>query len=189
MEWTIAADGSQAAKLEISDDFSPMGFTADGDKLYGAWKVNKQRQLAIFSLQDHKASTVPSTVVLLPRGIGSAEASPDGKRFAIVADPRPADGLEDVRHVAEPPQSSLYVVNADGTMGAWWCSGLKSIEGEPVWNADGSSLVCSRCRRTSDFHRCISKPGRTRVRTSAPFCFSPCVWSHHHRCNRTEPPW
>jgi dienelactone hydrolase len=26
-------------------------------------------------------------------------------------------------------------------MGAWWCSGLKSIEGEPVWNADGSSLV------------------------------------------------
>jgi dipeptidyl aminopeptidase/acylaminoacyl peptidase len=139
--WTIAADGSQAAKLEISDDFSPMGFMADGGKLYGAWKVNKQRQLAIFPLQDHKASTVPSTVVLLPRGIGSAEASPDGKRFAIVADPRPADGLEDVRHVAEPPQSSLYVVNADGTMGAWWCSGLKSIEGEPVWNADGSSLV------------------------------------------------
>jgi dipeptidyl aminopeptidase/acylaminoacyl peptidase len=139
--WTIAADGSQAAKLEISDDFSPMGFMADGGKLYGAWKVNKQRQLAIFPLQDHKASTVPSTVVLLPRGIESAEASPDGKRFAIVADPRPVDGLEDVRHVAEPPQSSLYVVNADGTMGAWWCSGLKSIEGEPVWNADGSSLV------------------------------------------------
>jgi dipeptidyl aminopeptidase/acylaminoacyl peptidase len=139
--WTIAADGSQAAKLEISDDFSPMGFMADGGKLYGAWKVNKQRQLAIFPLQDHKASTVPSTVVLLPRGIESAEASPDGKRFAIVADPRPVDGLEDVRHVAEPPQSSLYVVNADGTMGASWCSGLKSIEGEPVWNADGSSLV------------------------------------------------
>ena len=74
-----------------------MGFTADGGKLYGAWKVNKQRQLAIFPLRDHKAATVPSTVVLLPRGIASVAASPDGKRFAIVADPRPMDISEDVR--------------------------------------------------------------------------------------------
>jgi hypothetical protein len=139
--WTIAADGSRDAKLEVSDDFSPMGFTADGAKLYGAWKVNKQRQLAIFPLQDHKASTVPSTLVLLPRGIASATASPDGKRFAIVADPRPADALEDVRHLVAPQQSSLYVVNADGTMGTWWCRGLTSVEGAPVWNADGSSLA------------------------------------------------
>jgi hypothetical protein len=139
--WTIAADGSHAAKLEVTDDFSPMGFTSDGGKLYGAWKVNKQRQLAIFPLQDHKASTVPSTVVLLPRGIASAAASPDGKRFAIVADPRPADASEDVRHVVEAQQSSLYVVNADGTMGAWWCRGLTSVEGAPVWSPDGSSLA------------------------------------------------
>jgi dienelactone hydrolase len=139
--WTIAADGSHAAKLEVTDDFSAMGFTSDGGKLYGAWKVNKQRQLAIFPLQDHKASTVPSTVVLLPRGIASAAASPDGKRFAIVADPRPADASEDVRHVVEAQQSSLYVVNADGTMGAWWCRGLTSVEGAPVWSADGSSLA------------------------------------------------
>jgi dienelactone hydrolase len=139
--WTIAADGSHAAKLEVTDDFSPMGFTSDGDKLYGAWKVNKQRQLAIFPLQDHKASTFPSTVVLLPRGIASAAASPDGKRFAIVADPRPADASEDVRHVVEAQQSSLYVVNADGTMGAWWCRGLTSVEGAPVWSTDGSSLA------------------------------------------------
>jgi hypothetical protein len=41
--WTIAADGSRAAKLDVSDDFSPMGFTPDGDKLYGAWKVLDQR--------------------------------------------------------------------------------------------------------------------------------------------------
>jgi dipeptidyl aminopeptidase/acylaminoacyl peptidase len=139
--WTIAADGSQAAKLEVSDDFTPMGFTADGGKLYGAWKVNKQRQLAMFPLHDHKAATVPSTVVLLPRGIASVAASPDGKRFAIVADPRPMDTSEDVRHVVEPQQSSLYVVRADGTMGAWWCSGLTSIEGAPAWSADGTSLV------------------------------------------------
>ncbi len=139
--WTIEADGSQAAKLEVSDDFSPMGFTADGGKLYGAWKVNKQLQLAIFPLHEHKAATVPSTVVLLPRGIGSVAASPDGKRFAIVADPRPMDISEDVRHVVEPPQSSLYVVNVDGTMGSWWCSGLTSIEGAPAWSVDGTSLV------------------------------------------------
>jgi dipeptidyl aminopeptidase/acylaminoacyl peptidase len=139
--WTIAADGSHAAKLEVTDDFTPMGFTSDGDKLYGAWKVNKQRQLAIFPLLDHKASTVPSTVVLLPRGIASATASPDGKRFAIVADPRPADASEDVRHVVEAQQSSLYVVNSDGAMGAWWCRGLTSVEGAPVWSPDGSSLA------------------------------------------------
>jgi hypothetical protein len=36
--WTMKADGSQAAKLEVSDDFTPMGFTADGSRLYGAWK-------------------------------------------------------------------------------------------------------------------------------------------------------
>ncbi len=139
--WTIAADGSHAAKLDVTDDFSPMGFTSGGDKLYGAWKINKQRQLAIFPLQDHKASTVPSTVVLLPRGIASAAPSPDGKRFAIVADPRAADASADVRHVVEPQQSSLYVVNADGTMGTWWCRGLASVEGAPVWSADGSSLA------------------------------------------------
>ncbi len=138
--WTIAPDGSHAAKLDVTDDFSPMGFTSDGDKLYGAWKVNKQRQLAIFPLQGHKAATVPSTVVLLPRGIASAAASPDGKRFAILADPRPADASEDVRHVVEPQQSSLYVVNADGTMGTWWCRGLTSVDGA-VWSADGSSLA------------------------------------------------
>src|SRR3984885_6453190 len=135
--WTIEADGSQAAKLEVSDDFSPMGFTADGDKLYGAWKVNKQRQLAIFPLRDHKAATVPSTVVLLPRGIGSVAASPDGKRFAIVADPRPMDISEDVRHVVEPQQSSLYVVNADGTMGGGGGGGRPPLDGAPHCDGGG----------------------------------------------------
>jgi dipeptidyl aminopeptidase/acylaminoacyl peptidase len=139
--WTIGPDGSQAAKLQLSDDFSPMGFTADGTKLYGAWKVNKQRQLAIFPLADHRAAAAPSTVVVLPRGISSAVASPDGKRFAILADPRPPDELEDVRHVLEDDPSSLYVVNNDGTGGAWWCSGLKSIADRPAWSSDGESVA------------------------------------------------
>ena len=139
--WTIAADGNQAAKLELSDDFSPNGFTADGSGLYGSWKLNKLRQLAIFPLADHKAAAVPSTLVMLPRGIESATASPDGKHFAIVADPRPPDALEDVRHVIDAGESSLYVVNVDGTGGRWWCSGLKSISNEVAWSADGTEVA------------------------------------------------
>jgi dienelactone hydrolase len=139
--WTIAADGRQATKLEISDDFSPMGYTTDGHALYGAWKVNNKRQLAIFAITDHKATAVPATVVLLPRGIGTAIPSPDGKRFAIFADPRPEDPLEDVRHIIAPDQTSLYVVNADGTNGSWWCSGLIYLSGEPAWSADSASLA------------------------------------------------
>lgn len=140
--WTIGADGSGAAKLDLQDDFSPMGFTIDGHSLYGGWKVKDQQQLAIFPVTDHKAAAVPATLVLLPRGIASAVASPDGKHFAIVADPRTPDPLGDVRHVQEPGESSLYVVNADGTGGGWWCSNLKSIDpGNVSWNADGSALA------------------------------------------------
>jgi dipeptidyl aminopeptidase/acylaminoacyl peptidase len=138
--WTIGADGSDAAKIELSDDFKPMGFTPDGRGLYGAFQVNKQRQLAVFPIFDHKAAAVPSTVVLLPRGIDSATASPDGKRFAIVADPRSPDDLDDVRHVVENEPSSLYVVNLDGTGGSWRCPDLKMVD-RVAWSADGGSLA------------------------------------------------
>ena len=107
--WTVAASGTHATKLELSDDFSPAGFTADGAGLFGSWKVNKQQQLAIFPLVNGKASAVPATVVMLPRGMESVMASPDAKRFAVVADPRPADSLENVRHVIDAGQSSLYI--------------------------------------------------------------------------------
>ena len=139
--WTIAADGTHAAKLDLQDDFSPMGYSLDGRSLYGAWKVKDQRQLAVFPVTDHKAAAVPATVVLLPRGINSAVASPDGKRFAIVADPRNPDPLQDVRHVQEAGESSVYVVNVDGTGGGWWCSNLKSVDGTVAWSADGESLA------------------------------------------------
>jgi dipeptidyl aminopeptidase/acylaminoacyl peptidase len=139
--WTVSGDGTNPAKLDLSDDFSPLGFSVDGASLYGKWKLNKLQQLAVFPLADHKAASVPATLVLLPRGIQSAVASPDGKRFAIVADPRPADALEDVRHVIDAGQSSLYVVNMDGTGGRWWCNDLKSIADEPAWSADGESVA------------------------------------------------
>jgi dipeptidyl aminopeptidase/acylaminoacyl peptidase len=139
--WTMAADGGNAAKLTLADDFTPIGFTASGSGLYGGWKVDKQRQLAIFPVAEHKAAAVPSTVVLLPRGIESAKASPDGKRFAIVADPRPPDLLQETRHVTEAGEASLYVVNADGTGGKWWCDGLKSIASEVAWSEDSASVA------------------------------------------------
>jgi dipeptidyl aminopeptidase/acylaminoacyl peptidase len=138
--WTISSDGNHATKLTLSEDFSPRGFTSDGKSLYGTWKVNKLGQLAVFPLAQGQAAVVPSTVVLLPRGIQLATPSPDGKRFAIIADPRLPDPLEDVRHVQEPEQTSLYVVNVDGTGGRWWCSNLKSIS-EIAWNPDGTSLA------------------------------------------------
>jgi dipeptidyl aminopeptidase/acylaminoacyl peptidase len=148
--WTIAADGSHAVKLDLPEGFTPMGYTKDGQSLYGAWMVNHQRQLAIFALKDGKAASAPTTVVVLPRGIDSASPSPDGKRFVIGADPRPPDSLEDVRHVQEPDETSLYVVNADGTGGAWWCSDLKYVSGTltvggssgaAAWNPDSTSLA------------------------------------------------
>lgn len=138
--WTISSDGSHATKLTLSEDFSPRGFTRDGKSLYGTWKINKLGQLAVFPLSEGKAASVPTTVVLLPRGINSAMAAPDGKRFAVIADPRLPDPLEDVRRVQQSEQTSLYVVNADGTGGQWWCSNLKSIS-EIAWNPDATSLA------------------------------------------------
>jgi len=148
--WTISADGSGAAKLTLPEGFSPSGFTRDGQSLYGGWKLNKHQQLALFPVKDHKAAEAPSAVVMLPRGIGAATPSPDGKRFAIVADPRPLDPLAEMRHVEEPEISSLYIVNADGTGGGWWCGGLTHVSGAltvggsadaVAWSADNSTLA------------------------------------------------
>ncbi|MGA3048047.1 MAG: S9 family peptidase [Terracidiphilus sp.] len=147
--WAIAPDGTHPTKLDLQDDFTPIGFTPDAHGLYGTWKINKLTQFAVFPFKDGKAAPVPSIVVLLPRGVQSAAASPTGTRFAIVADPRPPDPLDDVRHVLEPKQASLYLVNADGTGGKWWCDSLKSIsgtitnegEGAAAWSADGESLA------------------------------------------------
>jgi dipeptidyl aminopeptidase/acylaminoacyl peptidase len=148
--WTIAADGNNARKLEVPDGFHPMGFTRDGQSLYGGWKVNDHQQFAIFPLKEGKLATAPTAVVVLARGIQSAMPSPDGKRFAMTADPREADSMDAVRHVQEPEETSLYVVNADGTGGAWWCKDLKYVSGSltvgggasaAAWSADSESLA------------------------------------------------
>ena len=147
--WTIAPDGSHATKLDLKDDFTPLGFTYNGHALYGGWPVKGLNQFAIFPIKDGKAAPVPSTLVLLPRGIESAAPSPKGTLFAITADPRPPDPLADMRHVAEPDETSIYVVNEDGTGGAWWCPTLTNLSGgidgsgssAAAWNTDGDSLA------------------------------------------------
>ena len=148
--WTIGADGNNAKKLEVPEGFRPSGFTRDGQSLYGGWKVNDHQQFAIFAMKDDKIAPSPATVVVLPRGVESAFPSPDGKLFAMTADPREPDPKDSVRHVQEPDETSLYVVNADGTGGAWWCEDLKHISGTltvgggasaAAWSADSQSLA------------------------------------------------
>jgi dienelactone hydrolase len=150
-DWmTIGSDGNGAKKLDVPEGFRPMGFTHDGQSLYGAWRINNLQQFAIFALKDDKVAPSPTAVVVLPRGVGSGTPSPDGKRFALGADPREPDPMNAVRHVQEPEETSLYIVNADGTGGAWWCRDLKYVsgtvtvgggEGAAVWSADSQSLA------------------------------------------------
>jgi dipeptidyl aminopeptidase/acylaminoacyl peptidase len=158
-EWWIArGDGSHTGKLELPKGFEPMGFTRGGKSLYGAWRMNDDAQFAIFAVTDGKAAAAPSTVVVLPRGIEGALPSPDGKRFALTADPRPPDPMDAFRHVHESSETSLYVVNADGTNGVWWCGGLTHVSGmltvggganAAAWNAGSDELaVLSQTPRT-----------------------------------------
>lgn len=148
--WTIDGDGNNRKKLDVPDGFHPYGFTRDGERIYGGWKVNDHQQFAIFALKNGKFASAPGTIVVLPRGVESAIPSPDGKLFAITADPREPDELDAIRHIQEPDETSLYVVNADGTGGAWWCKDLKYISGAltvgggasaAAWSADSESLA------------------------------------------------
>ncbi len=146
--WFIHPDASGAVKLELPENFSPEGFMLAGGALYGSWTVNGQPQLAVFAMVGNKAAAAPTTVVALPSGEQGILPSPDGTRFAIIADPRAPDPLDAVRTIVEPEQASLYVVHADGTGGAWECPavhGLAGGEGSsdlPIaWSPDGTGLA------------------------------------------------
>lgn len=146
-EWKLtSADGSGAHTLELPEHFTPSGFTRDGG-LYGGFQVNKIDQLATVAISSGVVAATPARIVPLPRGMHSALISPDGARFALLASPLQPDPLDDVRTVVEPEQTSLYVVNADGTNGAWWCPALKTVADGPIsggaiaWSRDGASLA------------------------------------------------
>jgi dipeptidyl aminopeptidase/acylaminoacyl peptidase len=138
-EWhLIGSDGKDSRELKLPEHFSPLGFTRDGASLYGPLEQNKKKQLAIISIVTHDAK--PMILTAIPSGIGAATISPDGMRFAVVADPRPVDELAEVHNVVENDESSLYVVNADAKGGAWWCPSITQIAGM-VWALDGSSVA------------------------------------------------
>jgi dipeptidyl aminopeptidase/acylaminoacyl peptidase len=146
-EWRLMqADGSSSHTIDLPDHFTPSGFTRDGG-LYGPFRVNTIAQLATFAISSGVVAATASRIVPLPRGMHSTLMSPDGARFALLASPQPPDPLDEVRTVVEPEHTSLYVVNADGTGGAWWCPSLTTIADGPIsggalaWSRDGASLA------------------------------------------------
>ncbi|MBV8553856.1 MAG: S9 family peptidase [Acidobacteriaceae bacterium] len=153
-EWhLIHPDGTDPRKLELSQDFHPAGFTPDGHALYGTYKINDLMQFAVFPVESLKARLTPSVAVLLPAGVQSVVASPDGSRYSILADPRTPEPPSKVHTVVEPQQTSLYVVNADGTGGKWWCQDLKNIaDGAIAWSPDSTSLAVGSQTPKIGFH-------------------------------------
>ena len=131
----IGTNGDGDRKLELPAHFRPSGF-ARADALYGTMPVNGEAQLAIVPLDAAK----PAQIIALPTGINGAVISPDGSRFAVVADQRKKDPLDGVHSVIAPDEASLYVVAANGSGGEWWCPSLKEIS-EIAWSQDGSQIA------------------------------------------------
>jgi dipeptidyl aminopeptidase/acylaminoacyl peptidase len=134
----IGADGKNSREIKLPEHFNPLGFTRDGKALYGILEEEKTRQLAIALLDIPEAKPVMLTGI--PSGVETASLSPDGTRYLAVANPRLADPLEEIHTVVENAPSSLYVVNADGTGGAWWCPSLTQVAGQS-WSHDGNSIA------------------------------------------------
>lgn len=131
----IGVTGANSRKLELPDGFEPAGFTKDGS-LFGTYEVDKQPQLAIVPL----ASSKPTLILALPNGVQAAAISPDGQRFAMLADSRIKDPLAGIHTVVENSETSLYVVGVDGSNGSWWCPDLKFIT-DIAWSNDSQRLA------------------------------------------------
>jgi dipeptidyl aminopeptidase/acylaminoacyl peptidase len=132
----IGASGENARKLELPEHFEPSGFTKEGTALYGIEPIGQLPQLALVPL----AEGGPTQILALPSGIHSATISPDGGRFAVLADSRKKDPLAQVHTVVENGETSLYVVGANGAGGGWWCTTLKDIT-DIAWSPDGSQIA------------------------------------------------
>jgi dipeptidyl aminopeptidase/acylaminoacyl peptidase len=136
-EWhLIDTSGENARKLELPESFEPAGFTKEGAALYGSYEVDKKGQLGIVPLAGGK----PTQIIALPNGIQKSFISPDGNKFALVADPQPVDPLADVRHIIENDVSSIYVTSTNGSENAWWCPELKDVT-DVAWSPDSTQLA------------------------------------------------
>jgi dipeptidyl aminopeptidase/acylaminoacyl peptidase len=135
-EWRlIEVSGENSRKVDLPEKFEPAGFTKDG-ALYGRYGVDKLGQLGIVPL----GSGQPTRIIALANGIQAAAISPDGTRFALLADPRTKDPLEGVHTIVENDETSVYVVGIDGTGGAWWCPDLKFVT-DIAWSKDSAQLA------------------------------------------------
>jgi dipeptidyl aminopeptidase/acylaminoacyl peptidase len=133
--WLMDISGDQPRKLELPETFRAAGFTKEG-AIYGPYEVDKLTQLAIIPVGEGR----PTRIIALPSGVQSATISPDGMRFALLADPRAKDPLSDVHTVVESDQTSLYVMSVNGADGAWWCPALKNIT-DIAWSSDGAQVA------------------------------------------------
>jgi dipeptidyl aminopeptidase/acylaminoacyl peptidase len=135
-EWhQIGTSGADGKKLDLSDKFRPKGYTHDGD-LFGSWKSDDGSQLAIVPLK----GTKPIVTFSLPRGFADAFMSPDGSKFALLADPRAKEAGDDTHTVIDNEESAIYVLNRDGRDGSWWCSDLKHVT-DIAWSKDSARLA------------------------------------------------
>jgi len=179
-EWRVMdVSGENARKLDLPEKFEALGFTKDGTALYGVLPVGKLCQLAIVPLVEGR----PTQIIALPSGIRHARISPDGSRFAVLADPRKADPLAGVHTVAENDVTSLYVVGANGAEGAWWCPALVDVT-EIAWSADSSQLaVVTQWPKLGhhDVHSFIDvcSPAGTRRIAEIPNSTSGIAWSQN----------
>lgn len=134
--WTVSVDGTGAIRLRIPKGFTPSGFTHD-DGLYGTLEAgDTARQIAVLP----PSKSAPVVLTDLPQGVGNLTISPDGRRIATLASDRPKDPRESVRTVVENDVSTPYVVNVDGSGGAWWCRDVTSGQ-EMAWSPDGGALA------------------------------------------------
>jgi len=140
IEWhAITLQGSNDRKLDIPDKFNPTGFTKDGD-LYGTFEINGTPQIATFDFDHISASSLPKSVIFLPFTANSITISPDGNRFAILANPNSPPRDTKIKSVIQPSQTSLYVVDASGANGKWWAPELKNVA-QIAWNPDSGSIA------------------------------------------------
>ena len=136
-EWRlIDVSGTNSRKLDLPEHFRPFGFTKDGNSLYGTMPVADLPQLAIVPLGKGQ----PTQILALPSGVRDASISPDGTRFAVLADPREKDPLSKVHTVVENDRTSLYVVSVNGSGGAWWCPQLTDVV-SVAWSLDATQVA------------------------------------------------
>jgi len=137
VEWRlIHPDGSGMKKVHLADGFDPTGFDRE-NHLWGRLSRSGKAEIAIYGLG---APSKPIREIPIPGSIRSLSLSPDGSRFAALADPEPPDPLAGVHTVVQPERSSLYVVDADGSGGSWWRPELRDVA-SAVWAPDSKRIA------------------------------------------------